>query len=66
MVAVRPAGLHSRPSDFIEVVWRDLKAHHLAHQTFADTDALDRAIHHAIDELNAERMIPLANLRISA
>ena len=47
----------------IEVVWRDLKAHHLAHQTFADTDALDRAIHHAIDELNAERMLlPLANL----
>jgi hypothetical protein len=40
--------------------------HHLAHQTFADTDALDRAIHHAIDELNAERMVlPLANLRIS-
>jgi hypothetical protein len=46
----------------IEVVWRDLKAH----QTFADTDALDRAIHHAIDELNAERVLPLANLRISA
>ena len=51
----------------IEVVWHDLKAHHLAHQTFADTGALDRAIHHAIDELNAERMmLPLANLRISA
>jgi transposase len=51
----------------IEVVWHDLKAHHLAHQTFADTDALDRAIHHAIDELNAERMLlPLAKLRISA
>ena len=41
----------------IEVVWHDLKAHHLAHQTFADTDPLDRAIHHAIDELNAERMM---------
>jgi DDE superfamily endonuclease len=50
----------------IEVVWRDLRAHHLAHQTFADTDALDRTIHHAIDELNAERLLlPLANLRIS-
>jgi len=23
----------------IEPVWRDLKAHHLAHQTFADLDA---------------------------
>ena len=45
------------------MVWRDLKAHHLAHQTFADTDALDRAIRHAIDDLNAERMLlPLANL----
>jgi hypothetical protein len=51
----------------IEVVWHDLKAHHLAHQTFADTDALHRAIYLAIDELNAERMmLPLANLRISA
>ncbi len=28
----------------IEVVWHDLKAHHLAHQTFADTDALDQTI----------------------
>ena len=26
----------------------DLKAHHMAHQTFADTDALGRAIHHAV------------------
>src|SRR5208283_2996069 len=51
----------------IEVVWHDLKAHHLAHQTFADTDALDRAIRQAVDELNAERMVvPLADLRISA
>ena len=25
----------------IEAVWRDLKAHHLAHQTFADADALN-------------------------
>ena len=51
----------------IEVVWRDLKAHHLAHQTFADPDALDRAIHHAVDELNAERtVLPLVEPRISA
>ncbi len=38
-----------------------------AHQTFADIDALDRAIHHAVDELNAERtVLPLAEPRISA
>ena len=51
----------------IEIVWHDLKAHHLAHQTFADTEALDRAIHQAVDALNSERMVlPLARPRISA
>lgn len=51
----------------IEVVWHDLKANHLAHQTFADADELDGAIHQAVDELNAERMpLPWAKLRISA
>jgi transposase len=51
----------------IERVWHDLKANHLAHQTFADTDALDTAIHHAIEALNQQRRPrPLANLRISA
>src|SRR5271165_6150645 len=51
----------------IEVVWHDLKAHHLAHQTFTDVDALDRAIHTAVQDLNRERMaVPLAKLRISA
>jgi transposase len=45
----------------MELVWRDLKAHRLAHQTFADADALDRAIHHALSDLNPERMtVPLA------
>jgi transposase len=29
----------------IELVWHDLKAHHLARQTFTDIDALDCAIH---------------------
>ena len=54
------------PSNYIGYL-RDLKAHHLAHQTFADVDALDRAIHHAVDELNAERtVLPLAEPRISA
>ena len=49
----------------IEIVWHDLKAHHLAHQTFADSDALDRAIHQAVDDLNDERIaLPVAN-RIS-
>jgi transposase len=51
----------------IEVVWHDLKAHHLAHQTFTDAAALDRAIHTAVDTLNAERTVePLVNIRISA
>ena len=51
----------------IEVVWHDLKAHHLAHQTFTDINALDQAIHTAVDDLNRERMVdPLAKARISA
>jgi transposase len=51
----------------IEIVWRDLKAHHLAHQTFTDADALDRAIHAAVTALNAERTVdPLVKQRISA
>ena len=51
----------------IEVVWHDLKAHHLAHQTFADTEALDHAIHQAVRQLNRERVIlPLVEPRISA
>lgn len=51
----------------IETVWRDLKAHHLAHQTFADIDALDKAIHKAVKALNEERRLgPLDKLRISA
>jgi transposase len=51
----------------IEVVWHDLKAHHLAHHTFADADALDRAIHIAVADLNQERSLnPLGSHRISA
>ena len=34
----------------IELVWRDLKAHQLAHQTFTDAAALDQAIHDAVTE----------------
>ena len=40
----------------IETVWRDLKAHHLAHRTFRDADDLDRAIHGAVEALNTERI----------
>jgi transposase len=50
----------------IEAVWRDLKAHHLAHQTFADADTLDTAIQNAVNALNAERNYPLGKRRISA
>jgi transposase len=51
----------------IEVVWHDLKAHHLAHKTFTNIDALNQAIHTAVDDLNQERMVdPLAKARISA
>jgi hypothetical protein len=51
----------------IEPVWHDLKAYHLAHQTFTDAAALEQAIHDAVTKLNRERMPdPLAKLRISA
>ena len=51
----------------IEVVWGDLKARHLAHQTFTDPDVLDAAIHRAVAALNSQRSrIPLANQQISA
>ena len=51
----------------IEVVWHDLKAHHLAHQTFTDTETLDTAIHQAVAGVNLERgRNPLGNQRISA
>ena len=54
----------------IEVVWHDLKAHHLAHQTFTDVEALDREIHTAVDALNSERnvdwLVKLAKLCLVA
>ncbi len=51
----------------IENSWRDLKRHFLAHQTFRDPDHLERAIHHAVDELNQERQTNMcAKLRIAA
>ena len=39
----------------IERCWRDLKQHQLANRTFADPDALDRVVHHAVARLNHER-----------
>ena len=51
----------------IEGVWRDLKRHHLAHQTFTGPDDLDRAIQNAVTKLNAERHgHPWDNQRIAA
>jgi hypothetical protein len=51
----------------IEVVWGDLKANHLAHQTFMNPDILDQAIHHAVAALNSGRnRDPLAKQRNSA
>ncbi len=51
----------------IEAVWRVLKRHHLAHQTFAGPDDLDRAIHDAVAALNAERSRhPLGSQRRTA
>jgi transposase len=51
----------------IEVIWGDLKARHLAHQTFRDVDALDHAIHAAVAALNSQRNRDLlGKQRISA
>jgi transposase len=46
---------HTPELNDIEAVWRDLKRHHLAHQTFTDADHLDRAIHKAVIKRNNER-----------
>ncbi len=45
----------------IEVVWHDLKAHHLAHHTFTDDVALDRAIHAAVEALNKVQRLLFAS-----
>ena len=51
----------------IETVWRDLKAHHLAHMTFDDVEDLNQEILNAVQALNTQRMsVPLARSRISA
>ena len=51
----------------IEVLWRDLKRHPLAHQTFKGPDDLDRDIHEAVMKLNRERNShPWDNQKIAA
>ena len=51
----------------IEGVWRDLKRHHLAHQTFSGPEDLNRAIQDAVMKLNTERNRHLwANQQIAA
>jgi transposase len=51
----------------IEVLWRDLKRHHLAHQTSTGPDDLDRTIHDAARKLNTERnRHPWANQQMAA
>jgi transposase len=51
----------------IEVSWRDLKRHHLAHRTFADVVELDQAIRDAVTDLNLERRSdPCDRSRIAA
>ncbi len=40
----------------IELAWRDLKRHHLAHRTFVDAEHLEATIHRSVTDLNRERM----------
>ena len=47
----------TREVNEIEPAWRDLKARHLAHQTFTDLAAfVDQPIHDAVIDLNRERI----------
>jgi transposase len=51
----------------IERSWRDLKRHHLAHQTFTSADHLDTQIHRAVAAMNQERRPDTCpNLRMAA
>jgi hypothetical protein len=58
---------HAPELNDIEPAWRGLKRHHLAHQAFTAPEDLDRAIHGAVAELNAERnRDPMASQQIAA
>lgn len=52
----------------IELAWRDLKRHHLAHRTFTDAEQLEAAIHQSVTDMNRERRKAHScdNLRIAA
>ena len=50
----------------IEALWRDLNAHHLAHQTFADPESLDAVIHRAVTNPNRPKSPSVGIQRISA
>jgi hypothetical protein len=52
----------------IERSWRDLKRHHLAHQTFTDAGDLERTIQDSVADMNRERAKALScdNLRRAA
>lgn len=52
----------------IELAWRDLKRHHLAHRTFTKLDDLEITINRSVSAMNRERMPVLScdNLRIPA
>jgi len=50
----------------IERCWRDLKQHQLATRTFADADALARAIPDAVARLNHERQLKSSPIRRQA
>jgi DDE superfamily endonuclease len=52
----------------IELAWRDLKRHFLAHRTFTDADHLEATIHCSVSDMNRERGRTLScdSLRISA
>lgn len=51
----------------IEREWKTLKAHHLAHKTFANRDSLKATINADIQAINSSRQTqPLVNQRISA
>src|SRR5215212_7914241 len=47
----------------IEPCWRDRKQHYLANRTFADADALDRAIPDALAPLNHQRQLKSSPIR---
>ena len=59
---------HAPELNAIETTWRDLKRHHLAHQTFRSADELDSAIHQAVANLNKQRsqVHPCHNLSMAA